>query len=70
MVRRSRCYNYFGWRGSERISTFITPIRNDWDPHGQHTPDQANWDPFATKPFESGANTAHDTGWYWLDRPR
>jgi hypothetical protein len=32
----------------------------------QYTPDQANWDTFATKPFEGGTNTAHDpdgVGW-------
>lgn len=32
----------------------------------QYTPDQANWETFATKPFESGTNTSHDpdgVGW-------
>lgn len=32
----------------------------------QYTPDQANWDSFATKPFEGGVNTSHDpdgVGW-------
>lgn len=32
----------------------------------QYTPDQANWETFATKPFEGGTNTAHDpdgVGW-------
>jgi hypothetical protein len=32
----------------------------------QYTPDQANWDTFDTKPFESGTNTSHDpdgVGW-------
>lgn len=26
----------------------------------QYTPDQANWETFATKPFENGLNTSHD----------
>lgn len=32
----------------------------------QFTPDQANWETFATKPFENGTNTSHDpdgVGW-------
>ena len=32
----------------------------------QYTPDQASWETFATKPFVSGTNTAHDpdgVGW-------
>ncbi len=32
----------------------------------QYTPDQANWETFATKPFEGGTNQAHDpdgVGW-------
>lgn len=32
----------------------------------QYTPDQANWETFASKPFESGTNAAHDpdgVGW-------
>jgi hypothetical protein len=32
----------------------------------QYTPDQANWESFATKPFTGGTNTAHDpdsVGW-------
>ncbi len=32
----------------------------------QYTPDQANWDTFASKPFEGGTNTSHDpdgVGW-------
>ena len=32
----------------------------------QYTPDQANWETFATKPFEGGTNTSHDpdgVGW-------
>ena len=36
----------------------------------QYTPDQANWDTFATKPFEGGTNTAHDpdgVGWISAD---
>lgn len=33
----------------------------------QYTPDQAQWDTFASKPFEGGANTAHDPdGVSWM----
>lgn len=35
-------------------------------PLEQYTPDQANWDSFASEPFEGGTNTAHDpdgVGW-------
>jgi hypothetical protein len=36
----------------------------------QYTPDQANWDTFATKPFEGATNTSHDpdgVGWISAD---